>query len=145
MSSALAGLLYFIYIARKMQRRSRGKGDPVRLGIKTFKILARPSAYTFTLSAFRNSLYLWLFSRIISLGKNYGTAWGVFNTICQGLVMVSAQALEASTLTFVSHNGGQWRARVGIILRRPRYSPSSSLWTSASTTDSCPSSLRLSP
>ena len=122
MTSALAGLMYFIYIARKMQRQSRNLGDPARPGIKAFKVLARPSAYTFMESAIRNSLYLWLVSRIISLGENYGTAWGVFNTIRWGLVMVPVQALEASTLTFVGHNWGRWRARVGINMRKPKAS-----------------------
>lgn len=122
MTSALAGLMYFIYIARKMQRQSRSMGDSARPGIKAFKVLARPSAYTFTESAIRNSLYLWLVSRIISLGESYGTAWGVFNTIRWGLVMVPVQALEASTLTFVGHNWGRWRAQVGVSLRKPKAS-----------------------
>lgn len=106
-TSALAGLIYFIYIARKMQRQSRSIGDSARPGIKAFKVLTRPSAYTFTESAIRNLLYLWLVSRIISLGESYGTAWGVFNTIRWGLVMVPVQALEASTLIFVGHNWGR--------------------------------------
>ena len=122
MSSALAGLAYFIYLAQKMHKRSDGTGGSAKPSINAFKVLARPSVYTFTESAIRNSLYLWLVSRIISLGENYGTAWGVFNTIRWGLVMVPVQALEASTLTFVGHNWGRWRARVGINLRRPKAS-----------------------
>ena len=123
MSSALAGLVYFIYIARKMHRKSNeDSNEHVRPGIRALKVLARPSFYTFTESAIRNALYLWLVSRIISLGENYGTAWGVFNTIRWGLVMVPVQALEASTLAFVGHNWGQWRARVGIGLRKPKAS-----------------------
>ncbi len=122
MSSALAGLAYFLYIAQKMHKGSDGTGGSAKPGINAFKVLARPSIYTFTESAIRNSLYLWLVSRIISLGENYGTAWGVFNTIRWGLVMVPVQALEASTLTFVGHNWGQWRARVGINLRKPKAS-----------------------
>lgn len=123
MSSALAGFFYFIYIATKMHRKSsEGSNEQVRPGIRAFKVLARPSVYTFTESAIRNSLYLWLVSRIISLGENYGTAWGVFNTIRWGLVMVPVQALEASTLAFVGHNWGQWRSRVGVGLRKPKAS-----------------------
>ena len=123
MSSALAGLFYFIYIATKMHRRSsEGSNEQVRPGIRAFKVLARPSVYTFTESAIRNSLYLWLVSKIISLGEKYGTAWGVFNTIRWGMVMVPVQALEASTLAFVGHNWGQWRARVGVGLRKPKAS-----------------------
>ena len=125
MSSALAGLVYFIYIATKMHRKSgEGSDENLRPGIRAFKVLARPSFYTFTESAIRNSLYLWLVSRIISLGQVYGTAWGVFNTIRWGLVMVPVQALEASTLAFVGHNWGQWRARVGVVLRNPKASRS---------------------
>lgn len=122
MSSALAGLAYFIYLTQKLSKRSDAAEGSAKPSINAFKVLARPSVYTFTESAIRNALYLWLVSRIISLGENYGTAWGVFNTIRWGLVMVPVQALEASTLTFVGHNWGQWRARVGINLRRPKAS-----------------------
>lgn len=123
MASALAGLVYFVYIARKMHRKSSEDSDErVRPGIRALKVLARPSFYTFTESAIRNALYLWMVSRIISLGENYGTAWGVFNTIRWGLIMVPVQALEASTLAFVGHNWGQWRARVGVGIRKPRAS-----------------------
>lgn len=123
MISALAGLVYFVYIARKMHQKSSEDSDErVRPGIRALKVLARPSFYTFTESAIRNAVYLWMVSRIISLGENYGTAWGVFNTIRWGLIMVPVQALEASTLVFVGHNWGQWRARVGVGIRKPRAS-----------------------
>ena len=120
MSSALFGLVYFMYITRKMVRVSSNQGASVRPGIRALKVLARPSTYTFIESAVRNALYLWLVSRIVSLGEDYGTAWGVFNTIRWGLVMVPVQALEASTLAFVGHNWGQWRARKGPEIRRPQ-------------------------
>ena len=81
------------------------------------KILIPPSTFTFIESALRNALYLWLVHSIISLGENYGTAWGVFNTI-RGLVMVPVQTLEASTLAFVGHNWGEWRASVGASLNK---------------------------
>src|SRR5258708_39599909 len=84
--------------------------------------LLRPGIITFTESAMRNTLYLWLVSNIVSMGPNYATAWGVFNTIRWGLVMVPVQALEASTLTFVGHNWGQWRVRLGVEIRRPKAS-----------------------
>ena len=154
MSSALAGLAYFIYLAQKMHKRSDATGGSAKPGINAFKVLARPSIYTFTESAIRNSLYLWLVSRIISLGENYGTAWGVFNTIRWGLVMVPVQALEASTLTFVGHNWGRWRARVGINLRRPKASSLDILgkhyrlyvillWQLTSSHRDCPSGIHL--
>ncbi|TVY45942.1 hypothetical protein LOCC1_G002756 [Lachnellula occidentalis] len=40
---------------------------------------------------------------------DYATAWGVFNTIRGGILMVPLQALEASTLTFIGHKWGRWR------------------------------------
>ena len=122
MTSALSGLAYFIYIALKLQRQSPSLEESVRPRLTALQILARPSAYTFTESAIRNALYLWLVSRIILLGENYATAWGVFNTIRWGLIMVPVQALEASTLAFVGHNWGQWRARLGVEIRQPKAS-----------------------
>ena len=144
MTSALAGFAYFICIATKLHRSSSGdSGERVRPGIRAFKVLARPSLYTFTESAIRNSLYLWLVSRIISLGENYGTAWGIFNTIRWGMVMVPVQALEASTLPFVGHNWGQWRARVGVSLRKPKASRQDLLCTNSSLASSSLPSLTL--
>jgi len=117
LTSALSGLLYFAYIARKMRKQTRGSEQSVRPGLQALKILIGPSLYTFIESALPNSIYLWVVSRIILMGENYATAWEVFNTIRWGLVMVPVQSLEASTLTFVGHNWGRWRARVGIDLK----------------------------
>ena len=36
--------------------------------------------------------------------------------------MVLVQTLEASTLIFIRHNWGRWRARVGIEIRQPKAS-----------------------
>ncbi|CAG8400547.1 unnamed protein product [Penicillium salamii] len=58
----------------------------------------------------RNATHLWLVHQIVLLGSDYATSWGVFNTIRWGLIMVPVQALEASTLTFVGHNWGAYRA-----------------------------------
>ncbi|KAL8717816.1 MAG: hypothetical protein Q9181_008277, partial [Wetmoreana brouardii] len=115
-TAALVGLVYFAYIARRLYRQSHDSSASTavswkRSGIMAIKILAPPSAYTFVESALRNALYLWLVSQIVTLGQTYSTAWGIFNTIRWGLVMVPVQALEASTLAFVGHNWGQWRAR----------------------------------
>lgn len=75
MSSAIAGLGYSFYMARKMQRQSGNSEENQALPtVKAIKVLARPAAYTFTESALRNALYLWLVSRMISLGESYGTA-----------------------------------------------------------------------
>ncbi|OOO09758.1 hypothetical protein OAory_01055660 [Aspergillus oryzae] len=98
MSSALCGLGYFLHLTFKLQRSQPGTQR----------------------SAIRNAIYLWLVSRIVLLGENYATAWGVFNTIRWGLVMVPVQALEQSTLTFVGHNWGVWRDRAGVEIRYPK-------------------------
>ena len=123
-SAALCGFLYFLFIAFRLQRNIRSAPDQphARPSIRALALLARPSAYTFAESAVRNAIYLWLVSRIVLLGDAYATAWGVFNTIRWGLVMVPVQALEASTLAFVGHAWGVWRARAGAERRRPRAS-----------------------
>lgn len=56
------------------------------------------------------------------MGADYATAWGVFNTIRWGIVMVPVQALEAASLAFVGHAWGRWRAKVGIEMQQPRAS-----------------------
>lgn len=123
LSSALAGLLYFLYITTSLKRKfSESTHEQIKPTIRALKVLARLSVYTTTESAVRNALYLWLVSRIIAVGQNYGTAWGVFMTIRWGLVMIPVQALEVTTLAFVGHSWGQWRARVGAGLRKPRAS-----------------------
>ena len=127
MTSALAELVYFAYIARNLKKQSRKMPGTATSDVKAFttkaiRVLAPPSTYTFIESALRNALYLWLVSSIISLGESYGTAWGVFNTIRWGLVMVPVQALEASTLAFVGHNWGEWRASIGASLPKAKAS-----------------------
>jgi len=112
LAAALAGLGYFAYIMRKTHRlkgNSEGKTMPTLAALVE---LARPAGYTFTESAIRNAFYLWVVSQIISLGQNYATAWGVFNTIRWGLIMVPVLALEASTLAFVGHRWGRWEDEV---------------------------------
>ena len=103
-----------------MQRQSEDLANSKTVSLKALRVLVRPSIYTFVESALRNALYLWLVSGIISMSADYATAWGVFNTIRWGLVMVPVQALEASALTFVGHRWGQWRASAGAEITRPR-------------------------
>ncbi|KAK6832724.1 hypothetical protein RU639_004013 [Aspergillus parasiticus] len=119
MCSALCGLGYFLHLTFKLQKSQPGT-QRVKPSVEDLKTLIRPSSYTFTESAIRNTIYLWLVSRIARLGENYATAWGVFNTIRWGLVMVPVQALEQSTLTFVGHNWGIWRDRAGVEIRYPK-------------------------
>ncbi|KAJ5970952.1 uncharacterized protein N7479_000870 [Penicillium vulpinum] len=111
--SSLAGLIYFLtVVVRRCQKDTDGP-HKLRCKISALLILIKPSVYTFAESAIRNAIYLWLVHRIILLGSDYATSWGVFNTIRWGLVMVPVQALEASTLAFVGHNWGQFRAQSG--------------------------------
>jgi hypothetical protein len=114
MISAIAGVLYFVYLTRKLKRDLRLEGvvEEIAPQIKALKILARPTIYTFTESFTRNGFYLWVVSTIIGLGSTYATAWGVFNTIRWGLIMVPVNALQASSLTFVGHEWSVWHARV---------------------------------
>jgi Na+-driven multidrug efflux pump len=120
MSAAVAGLVYFIYISIKAQRQATSSSDSAKPSFGALMKLVKPSVYTFSESAVRNAIYLWLVSRIVLMGETYATAWGIFNTIRWGLIMVPVQALEASTLTFVGHNWGQWRTRVGSHAKRAK-------------------------
>lgn len=119
--AAVLGLVYFVWSSMR-ELKSPVRAAELESAMPTFKALvtlARPGAWTFAESAVRNALYLWLVSGIVAMGSEYATAWGVFNTIRWGLVMVPVQALEATTLTFVGHNWGSWRRLVGINERRP--------------------------
>ncbi|OAA63655.1 hypothetical protein SPI_03818 [Niveomyces insectorum RCEF 264] len=82
-------------------------------------VLVRPGLVALFESAVRNILYLWLVSTIVALGSTYATAWGIFNTIRWGLIMVPVQALEATSLTFIGHSWGAWRHGIGIDNRHP--------------------------
>ena len=46
MSSTLADLAYFIYLAQNMHKRSDTTGDSAKPSINAFKVLARPSVCT---------------------------------------------------------------------------------------------------
>ncbi|CAN8102504.1 unnamed protein product [Discula destructiva] len=129
--SALVGLCYFFYAtSRKVYlQTSREAGDDgvgehasLRPSLSALRVLLQPGLFTFTESAIRNALYLWLVSTIVALGSTYATAWGIFNTIRWGLVMVPVQALEATSLAFIGHRWGQWRRQVGPAIRRPKAS-----------------------
>jgi Na+-driven multidrug efflux pump len=119
MVASLAGLAYFISITF-CERRKGNSLDSIKPTIRGIAVLARPGFFTFSESAIRNALYLWLISGIVAMGSDYATAWGVFNTIRWGLVMVPVQALEQTSLAFVGHKWGAWRREVGINVRRPK-------------------------
>ena len=122
--AAVCGLAYYLVKSRRHVTEDQG-GDgsdadtgnlpaSLRPSLKALSILARPGFFTFLESAFRNVIYLWLVSGVVKMGETYATAWGIFNTIRWGLVMVPVQALEASASTFIGHHWGVWRKRVGI-------------------------------
>ncbi len=120
LSSALVGLGYFIYLSRGLLRSSDQVPGSAKPSVSGLKILIRPGFLTFLESAIRNALYLWLVHGIVAMGSDYATAWGAFNTIRWGLIMVPVQALEASSLTFVGHAWGHWRATIGLNVRRAK-------------------------
>lgn len=117
LTASFAGLAYFLIITRR-ERRKRPTVETSKPALGHLKVLIRPGFFTFTESAVRNALYLWLISGIVSMGLDYATAWGVFNTIRWGLVMVPVLALEATSLAFMGHNWGAWRKDVGVMVRR---------------------------
>lgn len=80
MVAAFAGLLYFIWIVFNL-RRKQAIESVSRPSLPAFLVLLRPGLMTFAESAIRNTLYLWLVANVVSLGADYPTAWGVFNTI----------------------------------------------------------------
>ncbi|KAK3901448.1 hypothetical protein C8A05DRAFT_44915 [Staphylotrichum tortipilum] len=78
-----------------------------------------PNQSTPAPSAIRNALNLWLVTTIVALSSTHATAWGIFNTIRWGLVMVPVQALEATSLAFVGHRWGAWRREIGTNTLKP--------------------------
>lgn len=122
MAGAAAGLLYFLHTTARLRRAElrAGRRESVAPSFVAVKILLRPGVFTLAESAVRNALYLWLISGIVAMGSDYATAWGVFNTIRWGLVMVPVQALEQASLAFVGHAWGRWRAAVGVDNLRPK-------------------------
>ncbi|KAE9991429.1 hypothetical protein EG327_011658 [Venturia inaequalis] len=125
MASSIAGLLYFVYLSHRKRSSTtlpEQRAEKVHPSLKALGVLIRPGSITFAESAVRNALYLWLISGIVSLGSDYATAWGIFNTIRWGLVMVPVQSLEATSNAFVGHAWGKWRSEVGITTLNPKAS-----------------------
>ncbi|KAI1490501.1 hypothetical protein F5X96DRAFT_679036 [Biscogniauxia mediterranea] len=127
MTAALVGLGYFVWMTKLHRSRHHGRETRMsddgrgqtRPSLGALLVLLRPGILTLAESAMRNALYLWLVSTIVALGSTYATAWGIFNTIRWGLVMVPVQSLEATSLAFVGHLWGSWRCDVGKTTRRP--------------------------
>ncbi|KAF2773212.1 hypothetical protein EJ03DRAFT_249925, partial [Teratosphaeria nubilosa] len=114
MVASIAGLIYFLTTTWQQRRSQRiEEYSSINPSFEHLLTLVRPGVYTFAESAVRNALYLWLVSGIVAMGSDYATAWGVFNTIRWGLLMVPVQALEATSLASVGHAWGAWRRSVG--------------------------------
>ncbi|KJZ75866.1 hypothetical protein HIM_04690 [Hirsutella minnesotensis 3608] len=123
LAAALGGLSYFLFKnSVKLRKETNPSANSAAPSFSALKILLRPAFPTFAESAVRNTFYLWLVTTIVSMGSVYATAWGVFNTIRWGLVMVPVSALEATTLTFVGHSWSRWRREIGVSTLRPRAS-----------------------
>ncbi|KAK0702306.1 hypothetical protein B0H67DRAFT_595467 [Lasiosphaeris hirsuta] len=136
MTAALVGLVYFFLTASSARRggwkhwgpfgRSCDSGarvleTHVEAGpsLGALLVLLRPGLLMFLESAVRNALYLWLVSTIVAMGSTYATAWGIFNIIRWGLVMVPVLALEATSLAFIGHRWGAWRREIGVKTLQP--------------------------
>jgi Na+-driven multidrug efflux pump len=123
LSSAFTGLVYFVYTTSFRRKPAESTASTVHWRrvaptLGGLMILVRPGIMTFIESAVRNALYLWLITGIVGLGQDYATAWGVFNTIRWGLIMVPVQTLEATSLTFIGHAWGRWRRQIGSEARK---------------------------
>lgn len=70
LSSAASGLVYFLHIATKMQRKSQIPGIKPHLSLESLRVLVQPGVWTFLESALRNSIYLWLVSGIVAMGTD---------------------------------------------------------------------------
>ncbi|CAO2652643.1 Nn.00g009260.m01.CDS01 [Neocucurbitaria sp. VM-36] len=113
LTAAFTGLAYFVYNTSFNSRsaiHSDASSQRITPSLPALAALSRPGFIFFIESAIRNALYLWLIHGIVGLGSDYATAWGVFSTIRWGLIMVPVMALEATTLTFVGHSWGRFRA-----------------------------------
>ncbi|KAK4158256.1 hypothetical protein C8A00DRAFT_39449 [Chaetomidium leptoderma] len=132
MTAAFVGLAYFLWTTSWKHHQGRKRHDDhdrdhgttsTTPSLKALSVLLRPGLLMLAESAVRNAFYLWLVSNIVSMGETYATAWGVFNTIRWGLVMVPVQSLEATALAFVGHRWGAWRRDIGTGTRRPGRTP----------------------
>lgn len=111
--ASICGLAYFAFIVQRLRHNDRHAFGRPMPAVRLLRVLIPPGVWTFLESALRNAIYLWLVSGIVSMGTEYATAFGVFITIRWGLIMVPVQALEQSSLAFVGHAWGVWRANVG--------------------------------
>lgn len=122
LTGALVGLTYFLYLAKKSTARA-GTQTPLKwFSLPSLRVLVLPGRWTFAESSIRNAIYLWQIHGVVSMGQSYATAWGVFNTIRWGIIMVPVQALEATSNAFVGH-------RWGVYLQSKRTPDSIASWS----------------
>ncbi|KAI8804524.1 hypothetical protein BJ742DRAFT_776000 [Cladochytrium replicatum] len=76
-----------------------------KLSLPALKTLAIPGSFTHAKSAILNALQMFLVSRVVALGRDYATAWGVFNKIRWGIVMVPVNTLEATAMPLARGGG----------------------------------------
>lgn len=136
MTAALSGLAYFTFTVIQLKRRDDAT-TVSRPSVTAFLVLLRPGIMTFIESAVRNALYLWLVSNIVSMGSNYATAWGVFNTIRWGLVMVPVQTAEASSLAFTGRRWAAFRSTEGRQQLRPTANKQQLIYITAPASIAC--------
>ncbi|KAL8388403.1 hypothetical protein RB595_009267 [Gaeumannomyces hyphopodioides] len=127
MTAALFGLAYFLWrtslrFYKHHQHQHHDVIETTRPSVHHLVVLLPPGLTTLLESAVRNALYLWLITTIVAMGSTYATAWGVFNTIRWGLIMVPVNALEQTSLTFTAHAWGALRRSVGVADLQPRVS-----------------------
>lgn len=122
LAAAFTGLAYFLWNnSRPVYKTLRVENHgihPLLPSFPSLMVLFPPGFIFFFESAFRNALYLWLVKTIVALGSVYATAWGVFNTIRWGLVMVPVLSCEATALQFIGHTWGHWRRKIGVETRK---------------------------
>ncbi|KAH9825925.1 hypothetical protein Tdes44962_MAKER03848 [Teratosphaeria destructans] len=96
MVASIAGLIHFLTMTWQQRWSPRMEDfNSVTPSFEPRLSLVRPGVCTFAESAVRNALHLWLVGGIVAMRSDYATAWGVFDTIRWGLVMVPVQALDA--------------------------------------------------
>jgi hypothetical protein len=76
-------------------------------GMKELVLLAKPGLWTLLESGFRNAIYLAVVARIVLLGAEYATAWGVFNTIRYGckVLQIYAEGLYTACRYYIQMVG----------------------------------------
>lgn len=122
LTAAIIGMMYFLWTNTLRAHKEYHDVTRQRPSSKALRVPIRPGILFFTESAVRNALYLWLVSVIVAMGDDHAIAWGVFNTMRWGLVMMPVQRLEASSSAFVGHAWGNWRKLVGTDVVRPHAS-----------------------